>query len=82
MIELWKPATSLTTTSKSRFGWPALKRELKLSRGGVPVFYRDIRLNLDIMEHPGGRRYEIRFLRGVPGDQNYEVLRELDETAA
>jgi hypothetical protein len=49
---------------------------------GVPVFYRDIRLNLDIMEHPGGRRYEIRFLRGVPGDQNYEVLRELDETAA
>jgi hypothetical protein len=34
------------------------------------------------MEHPDGRKYEIRFLDGAPGDRNYQVLRELDETAA
>ncbi len=34
------------------------------------------------MEYPGGQKFEIRFLPGAPGDQNYEVLRELDETAA
>jgi hypothetical protein len=50
-------------------------------QAGVPVFYRDTRRNLDIMEHPSGRKYEIRFLDGAPGDRNYEVLRELDETA-
>ena len=49
---------------------------------GVPVFYRDSRRNLDIMEQPGGRKYEIRFLSGAPRDRNYIVLRELDETAA
>ena len=49
---------------------------------GVPVFYRDIKRNLDIMEYPNGRKFEIRFLHDAPGDQNYAVLRELDETAA
>lgn len=51
-------------------------------KAGVPVFYRDASQNLDIMEHPGGRKFEIRFRNGAPGDQNYEILRELDETAA
>ena len=51
-------------------------------RAGVPVFYRDSGLNVDVMEHPNGRRYEIRFLAGMPGDRNYSVIRELDETAA
>jgi len=37
---------------------------------------------MDIMEHPNGRKFEIRFLDGALGDRNYEVLRELDETAA
>jgi hypothetical protein len=27
-------------------------------------------------------KYEIRFLSGAPRERNYEVLRELDETAA
>jgi len=49
---------------------------------GVPVFYRDRRRSLNIMESPNGRKFEIRFLDGAPGDRNYEVLRELDETAA
>lgn len=51
-------------------------------QAGVPVFYRDMRRNVDIMEHPSGRKFEIRFLDGAPGERNYEVLRELDETAA
>ncbi len=51
-------------------------------RAGVPVFYQDRKRNLDIMEQPNGRKYEIRFLPGAARDQNYEVVRELDETAA
>lgn len=51
-------------------------------QAGVPVFYRDTRRNLDIMEHASGRKFEIRFLNNAPGDQNYEVVRELDETTA
>ncbi len=51
-------------------------------QAGVPVFYRDRRRNLDIMEHSSGRKFEIRFLNNAPGAQNYEVIRELDETAA
>jgi hypothetical protein len=51
-------------------------------QAGIPVFYRDRDRNLDIMEHTSGRRFEIRFIANAPGDQNYEVVRELDETAA
>jgi hypothetical protein len=51
-------------------------------QAGIPVFYRDRTRNLHVMEHPDGRKYEIRFLDGAPGDRNYQVLRELDETAA
>ena len=51
-------------------------------QAGVPVFYRDSGRNLHVVEHPSGRKYEIRFLEGAPGDRNYEVIRELDETAA
>lgn len=49
-------------------------------QAGVPVFYRDRQRNLEIMEHPSGRKFEIRFLNNALGDQNYEVLRELDDT--
>jgi hypothetical protein len=49
---------------------------------GIPVFYQDRARNMDVMEHPDGRKYEIRFLDGAPGDRNYQVVRELDETAA
>ena len=49
---------------------------------GVPVFYRDEKENADIMEQPDGRRFEIRFVAGMPRDRNYQVLRELGKTAA
>jgi len=49
---------------------------------GVPVFYRDSASDLEVMEQPDGRRFEIRFLPGAPRERNYEVLRELGRTAA
>jgi hypothetical protein len=30
-------------------------------QAGAPVFYRDFKLNIDIMEQPDGRKYQIRF---------------------
>jgi hypothetical protein len=59
-----------------------VRARLETLRAGVPVFYLDTKRKLDIMEQPTGRKYEIRFLPGAPRDQNYRVLRELDETAA
>jgi hypothetical protein len=47
---------------------------------GVPVFYRDWKLNLDIMEQPDGRKFEICFIPGAPRESNYRVIRELDGT--
>ena len=58
------------------------RARIETLQAGVPVFYRDTRRNLDIMEHPSGRKFVIRFLRDALGDQNYEVFGELDETAA
>jgi hypothetical protein len=58
------------------------RARIETLQAGVPVFYRDTRRGLDILEHPRGRKYEIRFIDGAPGDRNYEVIRELDETAA
>ncbi|HMF74297.1 MAG TPA: hypothetical protein VK604_01415 [Bryobacteraceae bacterium] len=58
------------------------RARIETLQAGFPVFYRDARRNMDIMEHPNGRKFEIRFLDGALGDRNYEVLRELDETAA
>jgi hypothetical protein len=49
---------------------------------GLPVFYRDWETGIDIMEHPKGRRFEIRYITGAPRDRNYEVIRELTASAA
>jgi hypothetical protein len=49
---------------------------------GIPVFYRDWEAGVDIMEHPKGRRFEIRYIPGAPRDRNYEVVRELSANAA
>jgi hypothetical protein len=51
-------------------------------QAGVPVFYRDPATNLEIMEHPSGRKFEIRYINGASGPENYKVIRELAETAA
>ena len=50
-------------------------------RAGVPIFYRDAKTGVNVLEQPDGRRFEIRFLAGAPRDRSYEVLRELDGTS-
>jgi hypothetical protein len=57
----------------------ALKETLE---AGVPVFYRDAKQNIDVMEQPDGRKFEIRFLAGLSRERNYEVLREIGRNAA
>ena len=49
---------------------------------GVPVFYRDTATGIEVMEQPGGRKFEIRYIPGAPRDRNYEILRELGRSAA
>jgi hypothetical protein len=49
---------------------------------GVPIFYRDSATGTEVMEQPGGRKFEIRYVSGAPRDSNYEVLRELGRSAA
>jgi hypothetical protein len=46
-------------------------------KAGVPIFYRETKTGLDVMEHPDGRRFQIQFIPEAPGDSNYEVLCEL-----
>ncbi len=58
------------------------RARLETLKAGVPVFYLDANLDLDVMEQPNGRRFEIRFIPGAPGESNYRVIRELDEPAA
>jgi ABC-type protease/lipase transport system fused ATPase/permease subunit len=48
---------------------------------GLPVFYIDSD-GLNVMEHPDGRRFEIRWLPGAPSGENYEIIRELTARAA
>jgi hypothetical protein len=55
---------------------------LETLKAGVPVFYLDAKENINIMEQPDGRRFEIRFIPGAPRERNYEVLRELGKSAA
>lgn len=62
--------------------WPrAIAPEWTLARG-VPVFYRDPQSKLEIMERPDGHRFEIRYISNAPGEQNYEVIREIAAPAA
>jgi len=58
------------------------RARIETLEAGVPVFYRDFARKLDIMEMPDGRKFEICYIPGAPPEQNYRVLRELDEDAA
>lgn len=55
---------------------------LKLLKQGIPVFYRDEEINNYVMEQPDGRKFEIRYISGAPGDRNYEIIRELKHSSA
>jgi hypothetical protein len=49
---------------------------------GVPVFCRDHRTGIEVMQQPDGRRFEIRFISGAPRGRNYEIVRELSASSA
>lgn len=55
---------------------------LEMLKAGIPVFYLDWERNLDIMEQPDGRKFEICVIPGAPRETNYRVIRELDAAAA
>jgi hypothetical protein len=54
------------------------RARLETLRAGVPVFYRDWKQNIDVMEQPDGRKFEVCFIAGAPRESNYRVIRELD----
>jgi hypothetical protein len=58
------------------------RARLETLQAGVPVFYWDRKQNLEVMEQPDGRKFEICFIAGAPRESNYRVIRELDQTAA
>jgi hypothetical protein len=58
------------------------RARLDTLKAGVPVFYFDREQNLDIMEQPDGRKFEICFIPGAPRESNYRVIRELNQAAA
>jgi len=58
------------------------RARLETVQAGIPVFYWDRKNNLDIMEQPDGRKFEICFIPGAPAASNSRVIRELDETSA
>ena len=58
------------------------RARLETLKAGVPVFYWDWKSNLDVMEQPDGRKFEVCFIPGAPRETNYRVIRELDATEA
>jgi hypothetical protein len=58
------------------------RARLDTLKAGIPVFYRDWKQNLDVMELPDGRKFEVTFVDGAPRESNYRVIRQLDDTAA
>jgi len=48
---------------------------------GVPIFYYDWDLGIDIMMLPDGRKFEIRYIPGAPRDRHHEIVRELKAAA-
>ena len=49
---------------------------------GIPVFYQDKEIGIEVMEQPDGRKFEIRYVPGAPRFQNYEIVRELLRSSA
>jgi len=54
---------------------------LETLAAGRPVFYLD-EDGLNAMLLPDGRKFEIRWLPGLPAGENYEIVREVTAHAA
>jgi len=48
---------------------------------GVPIFYADEN-GVDIMERPDGAKFEIRYIPNAPAEHHYQIIRQLNRTAA
>lgn len=53
---------------------------IEMLQAGVPVFYKDFRRDIEIMEMPDGRKFEIRHIPGAPAEKLW-VIRQLDDSA-
>ena len=62
-------------------GMRATNAFLETLAAGRPVFYLD-HSGLDVMERPDGRKFEIRWIPGAPAGENFEIVREVTESAA
>jgi hypothetical protein len=49
---------------------------------GVPIFYRDPESGMDVMERPDGSRFQVLFLSNAPLEDHYQIVRQLNRTAA
>ena len=58
------------------------RARIKTLAAGVSVFYLDHVRNIDIMEEPSGRKFEIRYVSNGLSDWNYEIVSELREPTA
>lgn len=58
------------------------RARLETLKAGIPVFYWDRKQNLEVMEQPDGRKFEVCYIADAPRESNYRVIRELDQTAA
>jgi hypothetical protein len=58
------------------------RARLETLQASIPVCYRDWKQNLDVMEQPDGRKFEVYFIAGAPRESNYRVIRELNQTPA
>jgi hypothetical protein len=58
------------------------RARLETLKAGLAFFCRNWKQNLDVMEQPDGRKFEVCFIAGAPRESNYKVIRELDPTAA
>jgi len=57
----------------------ARERDLK---AGIPIFYQGEASDEYVMEHPDGRKFQIRFIPGAPRDRHYEIVREIPASAS
>ena len=48
-----------------------VRDRLETLEAGVPVFYWDWKRDLDVMEQPDGRKFEVCFIASAPREANY-----------